>query len=105
MGVTIISAVSASTRGSAVVFEGCELETCVDGTRSIDEEIDEDVENAFDNVVVSRVCAGLGEAMVELLAKREKLFSFSIFQVRKTWVHGRTLLFCNAVVPDLQLLM
>lgn len=78
MGVTITSAVSASTEGSVVVSEGSELETCVDGTRSSDGEVDEDVENAFDNVVASRVCTRLVEATIELLAKREKLFNVSL---------------------------
>jgi hypothetical protein len=88
MGVTMISAVFASTRGSAVVSGGSELETCVDGARSIEREIDEDVENAFDNVVASRACTRLVEAMVELFAKREKLFSVSIVQVRKPGCMG-----------------
>ena len=78
MGVTITSAVSASTEGSVVVSGSSELETCVDGARSIDGEVDEDVENAFDSVVAPRVCTRLVEAMIELLAKREKLFSVSI---------------------------
>jgi len=60
------------------VFGVSELETCLDGARNVDGKVDEDVENAFDNVVASRICTRLVEAMVELLAKREKLFSVSM---------------------------
>jgi len=84
----MISAVSASTMGSAVVSGGSELETCVDGARSIDGEANEDVENAFANVVASRACTRLVEAMVELFAKREKLFSVSIVYVKKPGFMG-----------------
>jgi hypothetical protein len=76
MGVTTTSAVSASTGGSAVVCESKELDRCELGTCNAVEIVGG---TTIIVELVSRVFIRLAEATDELFAKREKLFSVSIF--------------------------